>query len=113
MVAHDHYPFGINQLTLEEVLTLSSSTNRDGSEGVAAIDTPAEHVEQCILLWREMLKRDDLDAESHFFNEGGKSLLAARLLVRANKLFGQRILLSTLFEAPTPRLFAERLQAAR
>lgn len=68
-----------------------------------------ELVESLIALWRQMLKRQDLDADANFFTLGGQSLIAARLVYRASRLIGVRIPLNTLFTAPTPRLFAREL----
>ncbi|GAA3440222.1 phosphopantetheine-binding protein [Kutzneria kofuensis] len=69
-------------------------------------------VADCVALWRELLGRDDVDADSNFFTEGGRSLLGARLVSRARTLTGVRVGLRVLIEAPTPRRFAAELAAA-
>lgn len=70
-------------------------------------------VERCVQLWRDLLRRTDLHADSHFFTEGGKSMLAAQLVTKFNRLYGFKVKLRTIFAAPTPRLFAESALAER
>jgi len=63
-------------------------------------------------LWTDVLKRDGLGAHTNFFDAGGHSLLAIRVLGRISKTFGVRLPLRSLFEAPTVAAFAELLLGA-
>ncbi|MCP3803250.1 amino acid adenylation domain-containing protein [Allokutzneria sp. A3M-2-11 16] len=63
-------------------------------------------------LWREVLGRDDLTAESNFFTSGGHSLLAAQLAQRVEERIGPRVDLAELFTRPTPAQLAEFLRPA-
>ncbi len=52
-------------------------------------------------LWQSMLKEPTIAVTDNFFEMGGHSLLAARMLTRIESIFGRRIPLATLFAAPT------------
>jgi thioesterase domain-containing protein len=56
-----------------------------------------------------MLGVESIGANDNFFESGGHSLLAARMLTRVEREFGRRIKLATLFLAPTLEEFAKVL----
>jgi len=58
-----------------------------------------------------LLQRDELQPDEHFFEQGGHSLLAAELASEMQRAVGMRPSLRMIFEAPTPRLLADRLCA--
>jgi len=84
-------------------------------EPIAAIQesgtsAPMNEVEQQLAeMWKEVLHRDSVNATSNFFNLGGYSLSAAKLLLKIEKHFGKKLPLAALFEAPTIRQMAELL----
>ncbi len=84
-----------------------------GPEAGAAARTPLE--ELLAGLWAELLgvARSRLGADSDFFALGGHSLLATRLVSRVREDLGVEVALRSVFEAPTPRRLAERIQAER
>ncbi len=51
--------------------------------------------------WKEILKLDSIDGKTNFFEAGGHSLLALRVISRVNDLVGTRIPVATLFQSPT------------
>lgn len=61
-------------------------------------------------LWREVLCKDDLTAQSNFFTSGGQSLTAAILLQRIEEELGPRLELAELFTRPTPAELADFLR---
>jgi amino acid adenylation domain-containing protein len=63
-------------------------------------------------LWQELLGDPGLGADANFFLEGGHSLLAARLVGRAEELTGASVPLAAVFDAPTPAELARLLQDA-
>jgi aspartate racemase len=63
-------------------------------------------------IWRDVLGLDAVGAEDSFFDLGGHSLHAARIVSAANALTGQRLQLRALHECPTIRQFATRLRQA-
>jgi len=61
-------------------------------------------------LWKSMLGIESIGPSDNFFEMGGHSLLAARMLTRVEREFGRRIKLATLFVAPTLHEFGRILQ---
>lgn len=61
-------------------------------------------------LWRELLQRDDIDLNSHFFDSGGHSLLALRMLARVRQIVGRPVSVAVLFQRP---VLADFLAAIR
>jgi amino acid adenylation domain-containing protein len=77
----------------------------------AAPRTPAE--EMLAWLWCEVLGVPEIGVHDDFFERGGHSLLAARLLARVRSIFGVDLPLRTLFAAPTIARLAQAIVAAR
>jgi amino acid adenylation domain-containing protein len=58
-------------------------------------------------VWRELLPGVAIDLESNFFQVGGDSLLAMRMLARVERIFGMAIDLTVFMERPVLGDFAE------
>jgi thioesterase domain-containing protein len=54
-------------------------------------------------LWEKLLDAKSISVTADFFDEGGHSLLAAKLLVQIERTFGRRITVATFLRAPTIR----------
>lgn len=61
-------------------------------------------------IWRDILRRPDLGPDDHFFESGGHSLLALRMLGEVEREFGRVLRVAALFDAPTVREFAALLR---
>lgn len=61
-------------------------------------------------IWRKILHVEQINIHSDFFESGGHSLNAVRLLVEVEQQFGQSFSLESLFEAPTIAEFARLLK---
>ncbi|MEU0009352.1 amino acid adenylation domain-containing protein [Streptomyces sp. NPDC006314] len=61
-------------------------------------------------LFAELLGRDRVDAGENFFDAGGHSLLAMRLVGRVRAATGAELMVRDVFDAPTPALLAGRLR---
>ncbi len=72
--------------------------------------TPASLEQQLRLIWADLLGYDDVGSDDDFFELGGHSLLAIRLLAQVEELTGQRLLLSSVFEARTIRALVDLLK---
>jgi amino acid adenylation domain-containing protein len=54
-----------------------------------------------IKLWENLLNTSPIGVKDNFFNLGGHSFLAVRLMAKIQDIFGHNLTLSTLFENPT------------
>ena len=78
----------------------------------------AEHVEprsaterQLAASWRELFGVDRIGIHANFFDLGGDSMLAVRLISRLRESFGVDLPASKLFDAPTVAQLAELMQS--
>jgi amino acid adenylation domain-containing protein len=73
---------------------------------------PANEVEARLAqVWERLLGRERLSVTADFFDEGGNSLLAVRLLNEVEREFGRKVSLAKFFEAPTVRSVAASLRS--
>ncbi|HET8842169.1 MAG TPA: condensation domain-containing protein [Ktedonobacteraceae bacterium] len=70
-------------------------------------DTPLEEI--LALLWAEILEKEQISVSTNFFEAGGYSLQATRLLARIQDTLGIEIPLRLIFDAPTVASFVEAL----
>jgi amino acid adenylation domain-containing protein len=86
---------------------------RPGTRQRAPI-SPANAAEVKVLeLWRELLDAPELGVEDQFFEAGGNSLTAMRLLTRLQQDFAVELSIAQLFGALTPRAQAALVASAR
>jgi acyl carrier protein len=79
--------------------------------GGGAARTPTEELLQGI--WCQLLDVSKVAVDQPFFEIGGHSLLAIQMLSRLRAAFGVELPLREVFEAPTVRRLARRVDAAR
>lgn len=73
----------------------------DQSEGKVLVQ-PRDEVEfQLLNIWEELLNVSPISILDNFFDLGGHSILAVRLMSLIHKQFGQELALTALFNAPT------------
>jgi acyl transferase domain-containing protein/acyl carrier protein len=65
------------------------------------------------VMWQELLGIEGIGIHDNFFDLGGHSLFAARVLSRVRGAFGVSLPLEAVFDAPTVAGLAERVEAAR
>ncbi|MEZ5726711.1 MAG: amino acid adenylation domain-containing protein [Burkholderiaceae bacterium] len=85
----------------------SDSARKDRPRGDAELDADGRRV---LAIWRRTLDAPDLGPDDHFFESGGHSLLALRMLGVVEREFGRVMRVGELFQAPTARRFAARLR---
>ncbi|MEW2624086.1 amino acid adenylation domain-containing protein [Streptomyces sp. NPDC048106] len=82
----------------------------DLARGKADFAAPRTATEELVAeVWAEVLGAERLGRDAHFFESGGHSLKATRVVSRLGGRLGREIPLSTLFEHPTLAAFAAAL----
>ncbi len=66
--------------------------------------------EQIAAIFQEVLRVEHIGAEGNFFHLGGHSLLAAKVIARITRHWNLEVDTRVLFEAPTVRAFALRIE---
>ena len=69
--------------------------------------------ERLSVIWSALLGHERIGRDDHFFHLGGHSLLATQVNSQIRKVFGVALPLRTLFEAPTLRELALRIEQAQ
>jgi thioester reductase-like protein len=62
---------------------------------------PCAPAQSLLAIYRDLLGLDEIRPDQSFFELGGHSLLAVQLISRVRELFGVRLQLATLFQAPS------------
>ena len=68
--------------------------------------TPSEVTEQLLVIWRNLLNKDVLP-QADFFEAGGDSLKAIRMILEVQKTFEVDLDVETFFEAPSVARLAD------
>ncbi|MCW4352546.1 non-ribosomal peptide synthase/polyketide synthase [Hoyosella sp. YIM 151337] len=72
---------------------------------------PSNPIEEILAgVFADVLGVSRISVDENFFDAGGNSLVATRLVARANAAFGSRIGVRDLFEAPTVESLAARIE---
>src|SRR5579864_6698867 len=110
-VTLDHLPLTPSGKVDRRALATLVPAPAPGEAGKALPSTPLE--EMIAGIWSELLGIADVGAEEGFFELGGHSLLATRVTSRLRRLFGVELPVRAVFEAPTVRSLACRVEQAR
>ncbi len=82
-------------------------------DGAVAARGPRSAVEEIVAdLFREVLGRDQVGVDAGFFEMGGHSLLAVRLVAQVRRVFAVELPVRAVFDAPTVATLAARIEAA-
>jgi thioesterase domain-containing protein/acyl carrier protein len=90
----------LQQLTLEEPLCDGIVPEAD------CVGSPLETADRGVLrmcwIWEDVLEAELVRPDDDYFALGGDSLQAIEILTEVQKVFGPRLPMSSLFDAPTP-----------
>jgi phthiocerol/phenolphthiocerol synthesis type-I polyketide synthase E len=79
-----------------------NSTQLDQKKCRMKVDVPRDKVQQSLFdIWKSLLGVNRISIHDNFFDLGGSSLLATRLLTQIGNVFGKKLPLAIIFEAPT------------
>lgn len=78
----------------------------------AADGEPSAAQRQLLAIWSELLGVEDIGIDDDFFELGGHSLMATRVLSRIGETLGAHLALRDVFDAPTVRALAARVEVA-
>lgn len=81
----------------------------DSSAGTPSAAAATPVLDGIIELWKAALRADDLAADDDFFELGGNSIVAVRLIPPIKNRFGVEPHISVIFDHPTPRELADAL----
>lgn len=103
----DHMPLTPSGKTNYKALPGLESVRNNKNQYVA----PSTEIERKLaLIWQEILKIERVGVQDHFFKLGGHSLKAVSLLSYVHKEFNVQLSLKDIFNAPTIRQLAERIE---
>jgi thioesterase domain-containing protein len=94
----------IDRLGLPDPVMYVESENNELSEILSETENKIVHI------WEDVLNLKNIKTTDNFFAIGGHSLLATKIVYKVNKIFGGNLLVSSLFQAPTLREFAQHVQ---
>jgi len=107
-----------SRFTLLKTMPLSENGKLDYSK-LSAVDPPrsvnavslgSPTTSLVLEVWKEMLGVERLSADDNFFDLGGTSLLAVRMVMQMEQRLARRIPLALFFSAPTADGFARLLE---
>jgi amino acid adenylation domain-containing protein len=101
-------PLTANGKLDKAALPPASDANALSLAGFAAPQTPAE--ERLAQILSDVLGRGNVGVDDNFFLLGGHSLLGTQVVLRAGEAFGIDLTLRDLFQAPTIRQLALRIE---
>jgi len=106
-VLMDAFPLTANGKINRRALPPPDQSTTSDSE----LTTPRDVLElQLMQIWKEVLRRDQVGLRDNFFDLGGHSLLAVRLVDKVERLVGQKIPLSIMFQGATIEQLAASLR---
>ncbi|MGV9302383.1 SDR family NAD(P)-dependent oxidoreductase [Nonomuraea sp. NPDC003727] len=102
------------EITRRERLTRESLEAQAPAARTEDFVAPEGEVEAALArVWSEILGVPEVGADDDFFELGGNSLIAVQLIAQARAAVGVKLPMRTLFEAPSVRQMAARVEQVR
>ncbi|MCS6287703.1 MAG: amino acid adenylation domain-containing protein [Nitrospira sp.] len=103
----DHLPLSPNGKVDRRALPVPDTE----TQRTVAYEAPATEMEQRLAaIWGEVLGLSRVGRDDNFFDSGGHSLLAVQLIANIENAVGRRLSMIEIFQAPTVRELARRLE---
>jgi aryl carrier-like protein len=101
-------------VTFERAAIAAPATRPDAAttSGSAPAPPRTENERTMVALWEEVLGVSPVGVSDNFFDLGGNSLMALKVVSRLTRATGGAVSLTSIFEAPTPRALALLLRDA-
>jgi len=106
-IAMERLPLTVNGKVDRKALPLPATASVSTQPSAAPQD---EFQARLVGIWQSVLGRKDIGIEDNFFEMGGYSILAARLMHRIGQTLGTTLPLALLFQAPTIATLSAMLQ---
>ena len=95
----------------ERIVRLVEARTKKRSGGLSAYVAPRTQTEDLLCrIWQELLRIEQIGVQNDFFELGGNSLLATRLVSRVREVFGVELPLASVFESPKLFSLAEIIE---
>ncbi len=92
-----------------QLTTFTASRDVPAASGNSNLDGAGELASSLVQIWERLLKTSPITLDDDFFEKGGDSLLAAELLVELERLTGQTLPASVLFDSSTISQLVKKL----
>ncbi|HEX6499073.1 MAG TPA: SDR family NAD(P)-dependent oxidoreductase [Micromonosporaceae bacterium] len=103
-----------SELVSAAIPAVGSTPGPSGRDGLGAYRAPTTEIESALCaMWSEMLSVPQIGVDDDFFELGGNSLVAVQLVWRVGEVWGVKLPMRALFDAPTVAGLAETVEAAR
>src|SRR5437667_7616351 len=89
---------------------MSSQTEPALAEHTASSPASDAIAEQIRSIWQQVLGLESIEPGSNYFDLGGDSSLAVQMFARIEEVFGTKLPLATLYDAPTVEELASILR---
>ncbi|MEG4217554.1 amino acid adenylation domain-containing protein [Microcoleus sp. Pol14C6] len=107
----DALPLNPNGKVDRRALATQKWQSSDAAPNETSAVAPRDQLElQVTEIWQQVLGIDSMGIRDNFFEVGGHSLLAARLLAEIEKVFDKKLPLSAIFQSPTVEQLADILR---
>ena len=106
----DAFPLTVNGKL--DRAALPPPTDGQARETCASVATPATPVQRELArIWCDVLKKNRVEHSDNFFQIGGNSLLAARVVSRVRGAFQVELKMAAIFRTPTIADLAEQIES--